>query len=342
MSKPSISVLIDTYNHERYIEQAVVSAIEQDFPAGEYEILVVDDDSTDGTPEIVQKFAPRVRLLRKKNGGQASAFNAGIAEARGEAIAFLDGDDWFAPGKLTAVMNALESNPQIAGVAHGYYEFDDATHETKVRALAHPQFLNLATPSAARDCRLARPSFHMGAFTVRKTVLKKCTPIPERLIFNADHCIGMAAIAAGALALELPLYYYRFHGENLYAVGSDDPVRVHRKWQMAEAMYEVLQPMLLRMGVSRESVSAMLDGDWAWVSREVLRNYGGSRIKALRTEMRHFRYDCKEPGLAYSLFKYGVVGAAALLLPPRRFYQMQGWYARKNLRRFREQFAKSH
>src|SRR6516225_6649559 len=105
---PLLTVLIDTYNHERYIEQAVISAIEQDFPSSAYEILVVDDGSTDRTPEIVSKFAPRVRLLQKKNGGQASAFNAAFPEIRGDIVAFLDCDDWFAPRKLTAVMHALE------------------------------------------------------------------------------------------------------------------------------------------------------------------------------------------------------------------------------------------
>src|SRR5260370_25865257 len=90
LARSFVSVLIDTYNHERFIEQAIVSALEQDFPASEREILVVDDGSTDRTPEIVRKFASQVRLLRKKNGGQASAFNAGISECKGEIIAFLD------------------------------------------------------------------------------------------------------------------------------------------------------------------------------------------------------------------------------------------------------------
>ena len=83
MAKSFASVLIDTYNHERFIEQAIVSVLEQDFPATDREIIVVDDGSTDRTPEIVKKFGPRVRLLRKKNGGQASAFNAGIPECKG-------------------------------------------------------------------------------------------------------------------------------------------------------------------------------------------------------------------------------------------------------------------
>src|SRR5208283_2761542 len=97
MPTPLISVLIDTYNHERFIEQAILSVLEQDFPASGREILVVDDGSQDRTPEIAAKFGPQVRLLRKANGGQASAFNAGIPECQGEIVAFLDGDDWWAP-----------------------------------------------------------------------------------------------------------------------------------------------------------------------------------------------------------------------------------------------------
>src|SRR5260370_903022 len=117
-----VSVLIDTYNHERFIEQAIVSVLEQDFPDAEREIIVVDDGSTDGTSEIVKKFEPRVRLLRKMNGGQASAFNAGIPECKGEIVAFLDGDDWWAPGKLQAVAGALASEPSIGLVGHGITE----------------------------------------------------------------------------------------------------------------------------------------------------------------------------------------------------------------------------
>ena len=76
---PNVTVLIDTYNHERFIERAIASVLEQDMPMDGVEILVVDDGSTDRTPEIVRRFEPRVRLIRKPNGGQASAFNLGFA-----------------------------------------------------------------------------------------------------------------------------------------------------------------------------------------------------------------------------------------------------------------------
>src|SRR5271163_4347128 len=113
MAKPLVSVLIDTYNHERFIEKAIVSVLEQDFAAAEREILVVDDGSTDRTPEILRKFERDVRVLRKTNGGQASAFNAGIPECKGEIIAFLDGDDWWAPGKLQAVCGVLAAEAEV-------------------------------------------------------------------------------------------------------------------------------------------------------------------------------------------------------------------------------------
>src|SRR5260370_36421951 len=95
-----VSVLIDTYNHERFVEQAVVSVLEQDFPDAEREIIVVDDGSTDGTSEIVKKFEPRVRLLRKMNGGQSSALNARRPGRKGGIGALLEGACRWGPGEL--------------------------------------------------------------------------------------------------------------------------------------------------------------------------------------------------------------------------------------------------
>jgi len=85
-----VSVLLDTYNHERFIEEAIASVLEQDFAASEVEILVVDGGSTDRTAEIVRKFEPRVKLLKKASGGQARAFNAGIPECEGSWSSWME------------------------------------------------------------------------------------------------------------------------------------------------------------------------------------------------------------------------------------------------------------
>jgi glycosyltransferase involved in cell wall biosynthesis len=83
MAGPFTSALIDTYSHERFIERTIAAVLQLDVAEAEREILVADDGSTDRTPEIVRKFEPRVRLLRKSNGGQASAFNWGYRGGRG-------------------------------------------------------------------------------------------------------------------------------------------------------------------------------------------------------------------------------------------------------------------
>ena len=153
MLKPAVTVLIDTFNHERFIEEAIVSVLEQDFPRAEMEILVMDDGSTDRTPEIVRKFEPHVRLLRKTNGGQASAFNAGIPEARGEIVAFLDGDDWWATEKMSVVVEYLASRPHIGVVGHGIYEFDSDTSQT---ATTIPQRAREISFDSVSDSRFFR------------------------------------------------------------------------------------------------------------------------------------------------------------------------------------------
>jgi glycosyltransferase involved in cell wall biosynthesis len=340
--RPLVTALVDTFNHERYIEQAVVSVLEQDFPASDLEILVVDDGSTDRTPEIVRKFAPRVRLLRKKNGGQASAFNAAFPESRGEIVAFLDGDDWFAPDKLTAVVNGLERYPEAAGTAHGLYEFHENTNEIRIRTPVQPEFLDLATPEAARRACDGLAFTLTSTITVRRKVLQQLIPIPEELVFCADNPIIVASLAGGLYLLDRPLSYYRVHASNLCApVSAEDPAKVIRRRHIAEKVYRQTGPLLSRLNVSPESAAAFLYPSWIQFSRHHLQAYGGSRLETFRTEMRAFRFEHKNPTRGYRLFKYLFVGSSTLLLPPRVFYKARDWYGQQNLGRFREQLARS-
>ena len=338
--KPLITALVDTYNHEKYIEQALASVLEQGLPAAELEIVVVDDGSTDETASIVHKFAPRVKLVRKKNGGQASAFNAGFAEARGEMVATLDGDDWWAPAKLATVAEALEKNPEVAAVGHGYYEYDEETKETRLRAPAARQVINLATPETTRAAIPFWGFLLMGALTVRRRVLGRIMPLPEEMVFMADTAIQAAAMAMGTLVLEEPLFYYRYHAQNFYAIDAEDVAKLRRKYAMTELVHDRVYGMLIDMGVSKESAAALLSGTRLDATRWRLHRFGGSRLEAFRTEMQSFHEEFKNPSAGYRLFKYLVVGPATLLLPPRRFYEMRNWYARRQLGRYRERVAR--
>src|SRR5580704_9260017 len=121
MSAPFVSVVIDTYNYGKYVEEASASVLAQEFPAERREIVVVDDGSTDDTAERLKKYGNSIRYFRKPNGGQASAFNLGFAEARGEIVTTLDADDLWLPVKLRRVCETFEKNPDAGMVYHRTY-----------------------------------------------------------------------------------------------------------------------------------------------------------------------------------------------------------------------------
>ena len=89
---PTISVNMVTYNHQKYISDAIQSVLNQTFP--DFELIVIDDGSTDGTPDVIASFHdPRIVLLRQKNQGPSAATNRGLAACRGRFVAFMSGDD---------------------------------------------------------------------------------------------------------------------------------------------------------------------------------------------------------------------------------------------------------
>ncbi|HEV7348078.1 glycosyltransferase family A protein [Telluribacter sp.] len=109
-STATISVIIPAFNGSAFIERALESILRQShIPT---EILVVDDGSTDNTPEIVARFGSRVRYLLKANGGVASARNEGIRQTSGEYIAFLDQDDYWPDDMLEKTLARFEKEPQ--------------------------------------------------------------------------------------------------------------------------------------------------------------------------------------------------------------------------------------
>ncbi|MCY4063744.1 MAG: glycosyltransferase family 2 protein [Chloroflexi bacterium] len=127
MPSPTVSVLLAVYNDERYLPEAIESILAQTY--ADFELIVVDDGSEDGTAEVIREFAGRDERIRsfqlKENRGQSSALNLGLAEARGAYIAKMDSDDISLPRRLEIQVDYLQSNPEIGVVGAQRKQVDE-------------------------------------------------------------------------------------------------------------------------------------------------------------------------------------------------------------------------
>lgn len=108
--KPLLTVVIPVYNVEKYLKRCVESVIAQDWK--KYEILLVDDGSTDHSPQICDNYVKTydfISVIHKENGGLSEARNTGLSQAKGEYVYFPDSDDWIEPDTFIALSEALES-----------------------------------------------------------------------------------------------------------------------------------------------------------------------------------------------------------------------------------------
>jgi glycosyltransferase involved in cell wall biosynthesis len=120
---PHISIIIPAYNGERFIDKALDSILNQSYQ--DYEIIVINDGSTDRTAEVLQPYLSQIRYIEQANQGVAAARNRGMALARGELVAFLDQDDVLLPDKLLLQVECFNQYPNV-GMVHSGWQLVDA------------------------------------------------------------------------------------------------------------------------------------------------------------------------------------------------------------------------
>jgi glycosyltransferase involved in cell wall biosynthesis len=247
MKTPFFSVLIDTYNYGQYIEEALQNVLAQTFPAEEREILVVDDGSTDDTEERLKKYGDAIRYLRKANGGQASAFNFGFEQARGEVIALLDADDVWLPDKLGRVHETFERNPVAGMVYHRVYLWK-STGELSEDSYFIPVSGDVVK---SRRALLQYPMAGTSCLAFRRSALKELLPVPEALRSQADAFLtALIIFVAPVVAVPDFLGKYRLHGANLFQSNAERVTRsqVEHRMAMRGALFAEIETWLRKHG----------------------------------------------------------------------------------------------
>ncbi|HEX4507145.1 MAG TPA: glycosyltransferase family A protein [Alphaproteobacteria bacterium] len=197
-----ISVLIACYNAEAYVAEAIRSVLNQTAPA--HEVIVIDDGSTDGTADVLADFAGRIRVLSQSNHGVAAALNAGLANATGEAIAFLDADDMWTHGKLALQQARLSAAPELDAVfAH-------------MESFISPELAATMPPLPAEDAA-GRPAPIKGTMLIRRTALDRLGHFdPARR--HADFVAWYAKATTQGFSWEMldaVVYRRRVHASNM-------------------------------------------------------------------------------------------------------------------------------
>ena len=210
---PLVSVIIPVYNGERYIVQAVESALRQTFT--NLEIIVVDDGSTDRTQQVLQPYFDRIRYIYQENQGVAAARNIACQLAQGEFLAFLDADDYFLPSKLEKQLACFDHDPALDMVQTGWLMVDETgKYIFEMKPWQQAPKLDL---ESFIIFKCVRPS----AMMLRRKWWEKLGGFNDNfpLAEDLDFALRLALKGCKAVWLEEILTCYRQHNSNIMSSG---------------------------------------------------------------------------------------------------------------------------
>src|ERR1017187_9329084 len=238
-NEPKVSVLMITYNHEKYIAPAIESVLMQktDFP---YELIIGEDCSTDGTREIVREYSRKhpeiVRAhLREPNLGAKENSRQIFLASRGKYIALLEGDDyWTSPEKLRIQADVLDAHPQTAICCHrSVWRYQDGSQPDRIWPEIPDGFYEL-------EDILKRHFMNTGSVMFRRVIDDR--PAWHRPLYMGDIPLFVTLAQYGNIRL-LPqtMAVYRIHAGGIWS-GLDDLAKPSHNRAMFQAFYDHLDP----------------------------------------------------------------------------------------------------
>jgi len=207
---PAVSVVIPLYNKALEIRRAVESVLAQSWQ--DFEIIVIDDGSTDGGAEVVKSISePRLRLIRQENAGVSAARNRGIAEAASELVAFLDADDAWKPKFLETILRLRKRFPEAGAYATAYevHESNGKVIKLQYKDIPSPPWEGLI-PNYFRSA-LGSPPVWSSAVAVPKGVFEDvgCFPVGEPMGEDGDMWLRIALKYPIAFSWQIGATYFR-------------------------------------------------------------------------------------------------------------------------------------
>jgi GT2 family glycosyltransferase len=219
VSEPIFTVAMPAYNSERTIASAIGSVLAQTQP--DFELIVVDDGSSDATVDVARGFQDsRVRVRRQENAGPGAARNLAIVEGRGRYISMLDSDDLWLPAYLETMGAALDADPK-AGLAYtDAWVLDDATGRIRRTTAMHYQDPPVPPPTEPQEFLrqlLIRGNFVFTSGTVRRAALDEIGVFNMLLTPSEDFELWLRIVATGwrAVRVGANLAVYRKHSGSL-------------------------------------------------------------------------------------------------------------------------------
>ncbi len=199
--KPAVSIIIPLYNKAPYIKRAVRSVLAQ--AEQEFEVIVVDDGSTDGGAAIVEHFADsRIRLITQENRGASAARNRGIQESGADLVAFLDADDEWCPTFLETVLDLCRRYPEAGVYATAYtiYNPDGVRRGASIAAVPPAPWSGLL-PNYFRSAALGEPPISASSVAIPRAVLEETGGFAE------GHWWGEDVDLWGRIAFRYPIAF---------------------------------------------------------------------------------------------------------------------------------------
>jgi len=237
---PRVSVVVPLYNHAGYIAEAVTSILAQGRLV--QEIIVLDDGSTDASAAVMRDLAlqdRRIRFERQANRGAHAAINAGLALCGGELLAILNSDDAWLPGRLAALVAALDADP-AAGIASSGMRFMDGGGG-EIGNAWYDAALTFYRDAADLGVALLNGNFLMTTsnLLIRRETLAAVGPFAAlRYGHDLDWLLRALALGQRMDIVETPLLRYRIHAGNTIA---EDHAGVRAEWAIAAAAYLTLR-----------------------------------------------------------------------------------------------------